>query len=98
MGWASHLSNVRGADKRIGLTVTGWQRAAQTPDAALGSVEGEEWTVCGKNGHVLCLKGGIHLSFPQSQDFDKCYPPRIILTCSKLSETVCTFPLGLKVI
>lgn len=49
-----------------------------------------------KNGHVLCLKGGIHLYLPQSQDFDKCYPLRIILTCSKLSEIVCTFPLGLK--
>lgn len=59
---------------------------------------GRREIVCGKKGHVLCLKGGILLYFPQSQDFDKCYPQRIILTCSKRSEIVCTFPLGLKVI
>lgn len=44
-----------------------------------------------KNGHVLCLKAGNHLLcdfqhfFPQSQDFDKCCPLRIIPTCSKSS-------------
>lgn len=40
---------------------------------------------------------GLYTFLPQGQDFDKCYPLRIIPPCSKLSVLVCTFPFGLKV-
>lgn len=40
---------------------------------------------------------GLYTFLPQGQDFDKCYPIRIIPPCSKLSVLVCTFPFGLKV-
>lgn len=57
----------------------------------------------GKVGTSSGLKRDFLLTFwdytflPQDQDFDKCYPLRIIPPCSKLSVLVCTFPFGLKV-
>ena len=40
---------------------------------------------------------GLYISLPQGQDFDKCYPLRIIPPCSELSVIASTFPIGLKV-
>ncbi len=58
---------------------------------------GKEDPSSGLSGNSLLTFWDFYTFLPKGQNFDKCYPLRIIPPCTKLSVLICTFPFGLKI-